>query len=443
MVRGLASKWKQPVGYFLSSGPIKARILQSLTQQYIAKVDQTGLNVVALVCDQGSNNQSFIQNLEKVTIQKPYIKHGNKQLFVFYDPPHLLENVRNNLKKADLKVGDNIISWQHIDKGQMIQLVPKLQFNYHHFSNAGNLAAQILSHSVAAGISFLVKVKELQDDALSTEKSVEHFDALFNTFNSKILKSSQRHGNAFNDSSHHHAFLEQSLKFLDDIKTLGDIELPCIFGWKHCIHALFGLWEYLKSQQNFKFILTNRLTQDCAENLFSIIRGKEGFQDNPDASQFKEAFKYVVADKLFIQSGKSNCKIDNDKILLDISNVAMAKYIKPVPRNVEKPPTTDVALLITPPLFLPTKNVAAYLAGYILQKIPVNECGECSDQLLQPQLSSEYDELSTYEFLRNKTYKEAGCLVYPTIAMVQFLENLENVFCAIFEGIVHMPFILT
>ena len=75
-----------------------------------------------------------------------------------------------------------------------------------------NLAAQILSHSVAAGISFLVKVKELQDDAMSTAKFIEHFDALFNTFNSKTLKSSQRHGNAFNDLSHHHAFLEQKLE---------------------------------------------------------------------------------------------------------------------------------------------------------------------------------------------------------------------------------------
>ena len=132
MVRGLASKWKQPVGYFLSSGPIKAKILQSLTWQCIDKVDQTGLNVVALVCDQGSNNRSFIQNLEKVTIEKPFIKHGNKQVFVFYDPPYLLKNVRNNLKKADLKVGDNMVSWQHIvdfyniDKVQMIQLAPKL-----------------------------------------------------------------------------------------------------------------------------------------------------------------------------------------------------------------------------------------------------------------------------------------------------------------------------
>ena len=63
--------------------------------------------------------------------------------------------------------------------------------------------------------------------------------------------------------------------------------------------------------------------------------------------------------------------------------------------------------------------------------------------MLLHQLPSEYDELSAYEFLRNKTYKETGCLVYPTIAMVQFLEKLESLFCAIFEGIVHMPFILT
>ena len=60
MVRGLATKWKQPVRYFLSSGPIKATILRSLTKQCIDKIDKTGLNVVALVCDQGSNNRSFI-----------------------------------------------------------------------------------------------------------------------------------------------------------------------------------------------------------------------------------------------------------------------------------------------------------------------------------------------------------------------------------------------
>ena len=63
--------------------------------------------------------------------------------------------------------------------------------------------------------------------------------------------------------------------------------------------------------------------------------------------------------------------------------------------------------------------------------------------MLLPKLPSHYDELSVYEFLRNKSYQEKGCLVYPTLAMVNFVENLENMFCALFEGIVHMPFLLT
>ena len=123
------------------------------------------------------------------------------------------------------------------------------------------------------------------------------------------------------------------------MKTIDGKELPCITGWKISINALLGLWQYLKTQQNFQFILTGRLNQDCAENLFSIIRGKGGFRDNPDPQQFKEAFKYVVADKLFVQSSYSNCKVDRDNILLDISTVAMAKYTKDQePDDIEKVP---------------------------------------------------------------------------------------------------------
>ena len=130
--------------------------------------------------------------------------------------------------------------------------------------------------------------------------------------------------------------------------------------------------------------------------------------------QFKEAFKYVVADKLFVQSGKSNCKIDNDKILLDISNVAMAKYIKPVPRNVEKPPTTESSPSHNTST-VSTNKKCCCLSGWVHTPNDslVNECGECSDQLLLPQLPSEYDELSAYEFLRNKTYKEARLFSVP------------------------------
>ena len=59
-------------------------------------------------------------------------------------------------------------------------------------------------------------------------------------------------------------------------------------------------------------------------------------------------------------------------------------------------------------------------------KIPVDTCQDCSNQLILPKLPSPYDELSVYEFLQNKTYQEAGCLVYPTPAMITFVDRLET-----------------
>ena len=68
-------------------------------------------------------------------------------------------------------------------------------------------------------------------------------------------------------------------------------------------------------------------------------------------------------------------------------------------QEIEKATTTDIAMMIVPPSSLPTQNIAAYLAGYLLRKIPVNACADCSNQLLLPQLHSPYQDLPVYEFL--------------------------------------------
>ena len=48
-----------------------------------------------------------------------------------------------------------------------------------------------------------------------------------------------------------------------------------------------------------------------------------------------------------------------------------------------------------------------------------------------------------YEFLQNKTYEEAGyLLVYPTPAMITFVDRVETLFSGIFEGIICMPHVL-
>ena len=67
---------------------------------------------------------------------------------------------------------------------------------------------------------------------------------------------------------------------------------------------------------------------------------------------------------------------------------------------------------------------------------------DCSNQLILPKLPSPYDELSVSEFLENKTYQEAGYLVYPTPVTATFVDRLETLFIGILEGIIHMPHVL-
>ena len=301
-----------------------------------------------------------------------------------------------------------------------------------------NSAAQVLSHSVAAGISALVTLKHLPDRVKDTAQFVEHFDGLFNTFKGQTVKTSQRLGHAFSDKSGHLSFLKESLEFLDKVKTSHGVEFPCIFGWKLCNQSLLGLWENLKMEQSFWFILTSQVNQDCVENLFSIIHGFGGHRDNPDVEQFKSSFKYVVADKLFVQSDASNCQVDNDKILLDVSNIAMAKYVWSVPTSVEKHTGVDIAVIALPPLSNATLNVAVYMAGYLLLKyLYLIVMNVQSNEYYQG-----FQEMSFYTFVHEKTYKEGGSLVLPTFTMANFVEHLETMFCAVFEAIIHMSFVL-
>ncbi|KAK7446246.1 hypothetical protein BaRGS_00040288 [Batillaria attramentaria] len=87
------------------------------------------------------------------------------------------------------------------------------------------------------------------------------------------------------------------------------------------IRTLLALFQELQSENGVAFLLTNRLNQDCLENLFSCIRGKGGHLDNPNAAQFRLFLRQAMVDSLFIHSAGSNCSEDNDKFLLNLTSV--------------------------------------------------------------------------------------------------------------------------
>ena len=61
-----------------------------------------------------------------------------------------------------------------------------------------------------------------------------------------------------------------------------------------------------------------------------------------DTQQLRESVKFVAANKLFVQNTESNCIADDDKFLLDVSSISIAKYVKSVLEDIEPPSNMDM-----------------------------------------------------------------------------------------------------
>lgn len=97
MVRGIEDNWKQPFGYFLTNGTMPGEILAPKIQESLRCIFKTGLIPVAIVMDQGSNNQKAAKILG-VTVDKPYFMLDDKKIIVFWDVPHLAKVSHRNYK---------------------------------------------------------------------------------------------------------------------------------------------------------------------------------------------------------------------------------------------------------------------------------------------------------------------------------------------------------
>ena len=81
-----------------------------------------------------------------------------------------------------------------------------------------------------------------------------------------------------------------------------------------CINSLLQLWEFKKNSHSLKFILTNRLNQDCLDNFCSVIRSRGEHRDNPSSVEFRVDYRAVAIDSLFVKSQNTNCIEDIDII---------------------------------------------------------------------------------------------------------------------------------
>ncbi|KAL4136452.1 hypothetical protein QTP88_008000 [Uroleucon formosanum] len=80
----------------------------------------------------------------------------------------------------------------------------------------------------------------------------------------------------------------------------------------------FCLILELIDTEYFSFILTYKFSQDHIEMLFSAIRAKGGFNNNPTVSQFEAAYKSIIVHSEIKSSSSANCMALDDTTILTV-----------------------------------------------------------------------------------------------------------------------------
>lgn len=192
MVKGLVLGFKQSVGYFFSRNGFKSDDLYSIIVRAIDFINEAGLIPKILICDQNSTNRSLFTKLG-VSVDSPYFRHNDSNVYAMFDPPHLLKSSRNNLMHHNAIYQNAVAKWDHIkmlfeeDSQRIPRAAPKLSNQHVYLPAFGEMrvgvAAETLSDSVAAAIKMYVETNVLPPECLATAKYAEDIDKLFDCFN--------------------------------------------------------------------------------------------------------------------------------------------------------------------------------------------------------------------------------------------------------------------
>ena len=194
MIKSLLGNWKQPVGYFFTSGPMTAEVIKSKVIICVEKLKKCNILTKVIICDQGPGNRGFFKML-KTTPENFFISSGLK-IFFLYDP-HLIKSIRNALyNKGFGNINFKYIKYiYNMKKTLTIKMKDKLTKKHIELTGFSkmrvNLATQVLSLSVAANIKTIYSLSNApsKSDALETAEFCEFFNNLFDIFNSKKSNS--------------------------------------------------------------------------------------------------------------------------------------------------------------------------------------------------------------------------------------------------------------
>ncbi len=457
MLRGLCSRWNQPVGYVFTRTACKADVVQSLLYECLDKCEEAGCKVKVVISDQGPNFQCLANKLN-IKASDPYFFHANRKYFYMFDPPHLLKSIRNNLHKYIFQFANtagnkdekpyNLANWEvikqyyEIDKNQNFRLTPKLTDSHIYLPAFSKMkvkwAAQVLSRSVAAALETHSKV--LGVNSKDTAEFISKFNNIFDAVNSSSLSNSNKMRTALSETSGHIEFLTNSVQWIKELKifaesrvvakkvgnkvvkySVGNKEVTntvkCLQGWQLTINCILQLWPLLKNEYNFNFLCTRHLNQDPLEQLFSVIRQKGGNCQHPTPYNFSRIYKNVTCQKLLKPVKSGNCELNVTEILgkLTTCKMPVRPSTKTYVNKHGKQVTNNNLQHLQQHCIIPSiqqwnvdkvkcleDNALHYVCGYLMRKVKSwHDCEDCNNALIGGDGYAKHNE--TYTMLKKFT----------------------------------------
>ena len=259
-----------------------------------------------------------------------------KPVYVVPDPPHCLKNARNALRKNDIMYEQgkfarwsDFVKLVNLECSRELRVAPKLSREHVELTIGRNmcvrLAAQTFSRAAAAAIRTYVRIGDMSEAALSTAEFMERVNDAFDCANG-TSPSAPLHKAALcaENLDGKMAALQSNAKWivswrffrLKDKKESRRHQFHV--GWSVALNAMAQLSPQL-IHIGAPFVPLRRFGQDHVENLFSCVRGKNGFNSRPEYSAFRPALRACALTNLLkpISSG-GNCEADDDHLLVSI-----------------------------------------------------------------------------------------------------------------------------
>ena len=313
-----------------------------------------------------------------------------------------------------------------------------------------SLAAQTLSSSVADAINFLNNGLQLQQfkDSESTVEFIRMVDRLFDILNSRSpVAKGFKQPLRLSTQGRWLSVLQNTAQYLLSLKSVDGQSMmqhrrkTFVIGFVTTIKSTIDLAMILMNADvhPFKYFLTYKFSQDHVELLFSCIRSRGGWNNNPNSLQLKYAPRKMLLKNSITASNSANCQVFEQNTI--IPALPTNQHNSPLQENLINPHDAQMeeevnSMMINLQRKSHTefiKNVLFYIAGFVVSRLVKKiSCQSCKNCLIGSLSHSDHPYYDGY----NKSHGAAaftafvnnGGLKIPSSSVYKIVEYAEHVF---------------